>query len=542
MKKALALLLALVMSLGMLAGCGATGGEEENPAGEGGEVETTYKDTIVYSMDSAPTGVYIPVYGLSDYDGVIAELVYASMLTPDPQGNLQPYLAESYDVSEDGLVYTFHLHENAVWSDGEPVTADDVVFTFTVLADPNNEDFYGEDIKRIKGVEEFRAGAETVEGVKVIDEHTVEITLVEYYSKALSFMGEMGIMPEHVWNGIAFLDLEKQSTDMIQYPVSSGPYKVTNFVADEYVEMVANPDFFLGKPLTENLYLKVVNSDSITAELTSGSVDIAAVTNLTSDEIAELDAGNLDIATFYYDLFQVMRFSPQRPMEANLRKAMAYAIDRQSMVDTLMEGRGVISNMIISAGSWGYPSNVQGWELDLEKAKQFLADGGYVDVDGDGYVEDPEGNPMVLEMVYPSGLVVREQSAVVIQENLKQIGVNVELNIMDFPTLMGYFSSGEYDLMLMGHGLDSVDPDPSSFMNLGFNDEAKALCAQAATSLDKQERIDLYAEIAEHLKADANVITLYCQEKAHAYNDKLINYEPGTFNAFYKVHLWAIEE
>ena len=359
----------------------------------------------------------------------------------------------------------------------------------------NNEDFYGEDIKRIKGVEEFRAGAETVEGVKVIDEHTVEITLVEYYSKALSFMGEMGIMPEHVWNGIAFPDLEKQSTDMIQYPVSSGPYKVINFVADEYVEMVANPDFFLGKPLTENLYLKVVNSDPVTAELTSGSVDIAAVTNLTSDEIAEPDAGNLDIATFYYDLFQVMRFSPQRPMEANLRKAMAYAIDRQSMVDTLMEGRGVISNMIISAGSWGYPSNVQGREPDLEKAKQFLADGGYVDVDGDGYAEDPEGNPMVLEMVYPSGLVVREQSAVVIQENLKQIGVNVELNIMDFPTLMGYFSSGEYDLMLMGHGLDSVDPDPSFFMNLGFNDEGKALCAQAATSPDKQERIDLYLHI-----------------------------------------------
>lgn len=539
MKKALALLLAMLMTVGMLAGCGG-GGEEEGQEGGSGE-EVSYKDTIVYSMDSAPSGDYVPVHGLSDYDGVIAELVYASMLTPDPEGNLQPYLAASYDVSDDGLVYTFHLQENAVWSDGEALTADDVVFTFTLLADPANEDFYGEDIKRIKGVEEFRAGAETVEGVKAIDDHTVEITLVDYYSKGLSFMGEMGIMPEHIWTGISFTELDKQG-EMVLYPVGSGPYLVTNFVADEYVELVANPDFFLGEPLTKNLYLKVVNADSVAAELTSGSVDIAAVTNLTSSEIQELDDGNLDIATFYYDLFQVMRFSPNRPVEENLRKAMAYAIDRESMVNTLMEGRGIVCNMIISAGSWGYPKDVKGWDLDLDKAKQYLADGGYVDVDGDGYVENPDGSELKLEMVYPSGLVVREQSAVVIQENLKQIGVKVELNIMDFPTLMGYFSSGEYDLMLMGHGLDSVDPDPSSFMSLGFSDKAKELCAQAAVSLDKQERIDLYAQIAECLKEDANVITLYCQEKAHAYNDKLINYEPGTFNAFYKVHLWAIEE
>lgn len=551
-RKFLSLLLCVLMCLACLAACTnepanepndeqqEQNNEEQNQENQQPE-EPTYKDTIVYSMDSAPSGNYVPVHGLSDYDGVIAELVYASMLTPDPEGNLQPYLAESYEVSEDGLVYTFNLHENAVWSDGEKLTADDVYFTFTLLADPDNEDFYGEDIKRVKGVEEYRAGADTIEGVKVIDENTVEITLVEYYAKGLSFMGEMGIMPEHIWTGIKFLDLDSQG-DMVLYPVGSGPYLVTNFVNDEYVELVANPDFFLGEPLTKNLYLKVVNADSVTAELTAGTVDIAAVTNLTSSEIEELDAGNLDIATFYYDLFQVMRFSPQRPMEEHLRKAMAYAIDRQSMVDTLMEGRGVISNMIISAGSWGYPSDVEGWTVDLEKAKQFLADGGYVDVNGDGFVEDPEGNEMILEMVYPSGLVVREQSAVVIQENLKQIGVNVALNMMDFPTLMGYFGSGEYDLMLMGHGLDSVDPDPSSFMNLGFSDEAKALCAQAASSLDKEERVELYAQIAEHLKADANVITLYCQEKAHAYNDKLINYEPGTFNAFYKVHLWAIAE
>lgn len=531
----------VVLSIGMLAGCGNNDSQEAQSGQKG---ETEYKDTIVYSLDSTPTGNWIPVTGMSDYDGSVSEVIYPSMLAPDPSGELQNYLATDYKIDDSGLVYTFTIHDDAVWSDGEPVTTEDIEFTFMLLSDPDNEDIFSEGVERIKGVKEYKEGtADTVEGIKVIDDYTIEFTFETPYAKSLSIVGEMGIMPKHIWEGVGFADLDNQDRAMIETPVVCGPYKVVEFVANEHVQLVANEDFFLGEPLTKNFYFKVVNADSVTAELTSGAVDIAAVTNLTKDELEELDNDGFDIKYFYYDLFQCMRFNLDRNYSQDFRNALAYAVDRQSIVDDLMEGRGIVCNVIISAGSWAYPTDVKGVEKNVDTAKELLEKAGYVDVNGDGMVEDPNGNEFTMTLAYPQGLVVREQSAVVIQENLKEIGINVELNCVDFPTLMTIMNEKTYDIMLMGHGVDSVDPDPTSFMeSLGFSDEAKEVTAKAAATNNQNERKELYKQLAEIQQAETPVLTLYCQEKAYAYNDKMINYEAGTFSNFTNIHTWAIEK
>lgn len=541
-KKILPLLLAMMMTVGLVAGCGKSESDSETQGSK--KEEASYKDTIVYSLDSSPTGKFISVLGLSDYDSSIVDVIYASLLAPNASGELSPYLAESYDVSEDGTTYTFKIHDNAVWTDGEAVTAEDVAFTFTLLAEPDNGSIYEEGVAKLKGVSEYQAGsADAVEGINVIDDHTIEFTFEEPYAKGLSILGEVGIMPEHIWKGIKFADLEKQSAEMRETPVVCGPYQVVKFVADEYVQLEANKDFFLGEPATKNFYFKVINADSISAELTSGEVDIAAVTNLKNDEIAELEKQGFKMNYFSYDLVQCLRFNLEKGYGKDFRLALAYAIDRQSFVDDLMEGRGSVANVMISAGSWAYPKDVDGVSQDFDKAREYLEKAGYKDVDNDGYVEDPNGAPFALNLAYPQGLTVREQSAVVIQENLKQIGVKVELNIYDFPTLMTVMSEGKYDVMLMGHGVDSTDPDISSYLDsLGYSDKVKELAAEALKTTDQNERKELYKEIAVDQQAEANVITLYCQEKVYAYPETMINYEAGTFNNFYNVHKWAIAE
>lgn len=540
-KKIISMLLCLSMGAAMLSGCGNTKEEETKK-------EVEYKDTIVYSLDGTFRGVYLPVLGMSDYDGSISEVLYPSLFVPEQSGELEAYLSDGdCEISEDGVTYTYKIRKDAVWSDGEKVTAEDVAFTFRLLADPTNTDEFASGIKHVKGVEEYQAGtAEDVEGINIVDEYTVEFTLTEPYAKFASYVGEMGIMPEHVWGEYRFEELESADRDILtNHPVVCGPYTVEECVDGEYVHLVANEEFFLGKPVTENFFFKVINADSIAAELTSGAVDIAAVTNLTSAEIDELDNDGFDVTYFYYDLFQCMQFNTDRNFSKDFKKAVAYAIDRDSMVEDLMEGRGVVCNLVMSAASWGYPTEVKGVSQDLDKAKEYLEAAGYKDINGDGFVEDPDGNEVVLSLLYPQGLVVREQSAVVIQDNLKQIGINVELNCHDFATLAKLaFNEKAYDLLLMGYGVDSTDPDPTNFVkaSYGFPQEAIDLTAEAVATTDKEARKEMYAELAEIQQEEVPLITLYCQEKAYAYPEKMINYEAGTYSNFRNVHLWAIEK
>ncbi|MGM9663011.1 MAG: ABC transporter substrate-binding protein [Oscillospiraceae bacterium] len=540
-KALLSFLLAAVMCLSLLAACGNSDSDTEGGEG-GGDVE--YMDTIIYSMTATPDGGFIPATGLTDYDSGICQLIHASMMTPNSEGILEPYLADSCEISEDGTVYTYHLREGVKWSDGEEVNADDVVFTFTLSASPDNDGQYATPAGYIKGVEEYRAGtADTIEGIRVIDNYTVEFTTTQYFSKAEAYFGQLQIMPEHIWKDIPYTELYNVDREMQDYPVCCGPYRVTELVVGEYVKLEANEDFFLGAPLTKNLIIKVVNSESISAELQSGAVDIADVTNLTSSELATLESQGFDITGYYYDLFQCAVFNKDREFSDDFRKAVFYAIDRQGIVDTLLDGRGTVIDLIMSAASWAYPDDFESPARDVDKAKAYLEAAGYVDVNGDGYVEDPNGEEFIFDLYFPLGLAAREQSAVVIQNNLGEIGIKVELSSYDFTAFWSAVGEGDYEMYLMGLGVDSVDPDPSNFVAyMGFESEAAQVCAQAASTIDRTERKALYKKLAEIQLETMPAITLYCQERTFAYPASLINYTPGTYNPYYNAYLWAIEK
>lgn len=507
---------------------------------------TSYEDTIVFSMTSTPTGSFMLNLGVNDYDGGISWMCHAPMLIPNDKGELQPYLAESYEMNDEGTVYKFKLRENALWNDGEKVTANDVAFTIMQLADPTNDGVFDDEILYIKGGKEYREGTATeVEGINVIDDYNIEVTLTQYYCKGLSFLGQIQIYPEHIWKGIAFEDIENH-TDLMENPVGCGPYKVTEFKQGEYVKLEAFDDFFLGTPKTKNIVVKVTNSDSLAAELANGDVDIADVTNFTNDEIDALTSEGYGISTCYYDLFQTLSFNYDKmeyPKE--LRKAIQYAIDRQGLVDSLLEGRGIVSNMLMTPASWAYPEDVEGVSQDVEKAKEYLEQAGYKDVNGDGYVEDPDGNEFSLEILYPTGLKVREQSAVVFQDNLAQIGIKVELTTApDFSTLFSIKAENHHDIFLMGYGVDNVDPDPTNFVKeaYGFNQEMVNKCVEASETPDQDTRKAIYKEIAEYISEEAPILCLYSQIRQYAHPADIEAYEPNTFDQYVNIDKWAIPQ
>lgn len=547
-KRLVAVLCCLTMTVGMLAGCGK-GKTEEAGTNTETKTETAYKDTIVYSLDATPTGDFLSVQSGSDYNTSIMEVIHGSLLVPDEKGNLKDYLAEKHEVSEDGTVITFHLRDNAYFSDGEKVTADDVAFTFTYLCDPKAESWTGSSVM-IKGATEYHDGvADSVEGIKVIDDKTIEFTMTEYFPKALSFLGEMGIVPEHIWKDIPFDEIENHRELLEEKTVGCGPYHVVEFVQDEYVKLEASDKFFLGDVATKYFYFRVTNADSLTTELKNGNVDIAAVTNLLKTELDQLDNDGFDINYFPYDLVQVMQFNVE---EGNatpepVKQAVRYGLDIQGFIESHMEGRGTAAPILISAGSWAFPSNVKYPAQNVDAAKKALEDGGYKDVNGDGFVEDPNGNPYAFRLIYPTGLSVREKFAVVFQEEAKKYGLKVELTGTDFPSLQKLRKDPTtHEAFLMGYGVDSVDPDLATF---GFVDyysecpEAVALINEAAKEQDQEKRVKLYADAAKALETvPTRMISLYCMEKAYAYRDTIENYAAGTFNNFYRVHEWKMAE
>ncbi len=554
MKRKIAVVICMLAMTGsMLAGCGGNSTDESK--GTDGVIgtetagETTYKDTIVYSLDATPTGNFVPVLSESDYNTSVMDVVHASLLIPDAEGNLEDYLAESHEVSEDGTVITFHLHDNAYFSDGEKVTADDVAFTFTYMSDPTDER-WTDQTTMIKGADEYREGkADSIEGVKVIDENTIEFTLTKYFPKALSFIGETGIAPEHIWKDVPYAEIENTRELLGENTVGCGPYHVIELVEDQYVKLEASDNFFLGDVATKYFIFRVTNADSITTELKTGNVDIAAVTNLLQAELDQIDNEGFDIKYFPYDLVQAIVFSASEDggTPEAVKQAIRYGMDVKGFIENYMEGRADPAPILISSGSWAFPKDVEYPDADIDAAKKALEDGGYKDVNDDGFVEDPDGNPYTFRLVYPTGLTCREQFAVVLQEEAKEFGLKIELTGTDFPSLMKIMKDpAAYEAYLMGNGVDSVDPDLYAFGyidSFAESQEAYDLIAEAAEELDQDKRCELYKEAAEYLvTAPTTRMSLFCQEKAYAYRDTIENYGAGSFNNFYHIHEWKMAE
>ena len=551
-KRVLALLLASVMVFSLSA-CGGSKTEEPEQSPESGTEEKApeeggYKDTIVYSLDASPTGDFLSVQSGSDYNTSVMCAIHSALLVADPEGNLEDYLAESHEISEDGTVITFHLHDNAYFSDGEKVTADDVAFTLTYMCCPEAEN-WADSSTMIKGAAAYHAGeTDSVEGIKVIDENTVEFTLEQYYPNALPFIGMMGIIPEHIWKDIPYSEIENHRELLGENTVGCGPYHVIENVDGEYVKLEASDNFFLGDVATKYFIFKVTNADSVTTELKTGTIDVAAVTNLLKAEIDQVDNEGFDIKYFPYDLVQSMKFnsSDTNATPAPVRLAFRYGIDINEFIDGYMEGRGTAAAIQISTGSWAFPSDVK-VDYSVDKAKKVLDDAGYKDVNNDGFVEDPDGNEYVFKLVYPLGLTAREKFAVVAQEKAKEFGIHVEIEGTDFPTIMKLQEDpSAYDAFLMGYGVDSVDPDLNKFGMINYyveSEDAYNMLQEAASEIDQAKRVELYKNAAEILKdSPTTSIPLYCMEKAYAYRDTIENYDAGTFNNFYNLYQWKMAE
>ncbi len=544
-RKILALSIALLMVLSVvLVGCdlgSLTGGKAQ----VGG--------TVRRAIWSAPPGVLHPSLYEDSYDNYVLSLIYEGMVQMNPDMEYESCLAEKWKVSDDQKSVTFTLREDLKWHDGKPITTEDVLFTFEFIAHPDYTGSRYSGVSAIKGIEAFHTGeSDTIEGIEIIDERTIKITTEEIYAPFMLDIGSRTIVPKHIWGEIPVAKASEQ-TELLRNPIGSGPFMMKHFEPDQYVELVAYEDYWDGRPNLDNFIITVVNQETAQAQMINGEIDFMDMSSLNNDDISFLEDGGVIVKQLTSDGYQYMGLNNRLDIfkDKNVRQAFAYAINRQAIVDDILDGNGSVCNVPLPPGHWAYPKKSKEYKYNKDKAIELFEKAGWEYKDGKMY---RNGNPVKLTLKYPSGNKVREASAPLIQQNLADVGIEVELLLMEFGTLLDQVvTEQDFEMFLMAWSL-TPDPDgteiwhsdyinPNQFNFAGFvNDKNDELLEEGVKYLSVKERKPIYEDWGKLMNEEMPIVYLYSMNKGFALNPKLKGLKLYSFADYYQVHKWYLEK
>ena len=462
LKRAAALALSGAVALS-LAGCGQSGsgaqtgsseaaaqagdqsaGGEAAPAAPGEKVVNVGVTSSLNTLNPLlMDGVEINKYATG--------LMFLPLVELSPDMEFEGMLADSI-TAEDERNFLVHIDEEAVWSDGQPVTADDVVYTALRLCSPvigNTAMMYYvfEGVGDDGYVEE---GADHVDGIVKVDDKTVRFTTKDPMSLITfnsSYARYLMTLPKHVLEGVAEADLA--SYDWFNHPdVVSGPFRVTEFDKDHYISYEANEAYFKGAPAIDRLNIRIVEGSQLLAGLQSGEIDITqnTMSAIPLEDYESVQALENVEASFGDPITnQSVFIRTENIPDARVRQAMVYAIDRQQILEQLLKGNGEVSEGFLSSASPYYDDTIEPLGYDPEKAKALLAESGW---DGS----------QVLRFCVDSGDSTFVNAASIIVAQWAAVGIQAQIQTMDINSLMSTAGSGDFDVLAVQYTYPPVDP------------------------------------------------------------------------------------
>ena len=503
-----------------------------------------------------------PLIFPTTYDTNVQELVFARLIQPTSDLSFEPDLAESWELSGDQRTITFTLRDGLTWHDGEALTASDVAFTLTSLADPDYDGGSYADVSVIEGAEAYHAGeADGVSGIDVVDERTIAITTSEAFAPVLANLAGIFILPEHIYGQVDVARWQQDATN--REPVGAGPFAFVQWRQGELIELAANEDYYAGRPCLDRILIRFGDQDTMLAALLSGEVDVAQVP---INSVASVE-GRDDVQLNVVDTlsFQYLGFNLRNPALADdaVRQAVAHAINRQALVDGLLRGYGETLETIFPLNHWSYPAELEPITFDVELANKLLEDAGWTLENG---VRTKDGETLSFSLYLPTGNLVRERSAPIIQANLRQVGINIELQSMDFATLVTHLlpkdaqgtprdvTVDDFDMFLLGFGIER-DPDeyysyfveeglpPNGYNFTGYiAPQVETLLREGRTTLEVTARERPYHAFAETMRESLPWIPLYQAQDLYASSARLQGFSPDIRGVNPNAARWWIDE
>lgn len=547
----LSLLLAGVMALGLTA-CGAS-----NAGAAADETGSAAVSTESASSDTAASGEKIINVGVTNTIGSInplllnggeinkyaTGLMFLPLMELDADLNFEGMLADSI-TTEDNKNFIVHIDDAATWSDGTPVTADDVVYTALRLASPvigNTAMMYYvfEGVGDDGFVEE---GAESIDGIQKVDDKTVQFTTKEEMPITTfenSYARYLLTLPKHVIE--QYSEEELSTADWFNHPdVVSGPFIVTDFDVDHYISYEANKDYWKGAPKIDKLNIKIVDGSQLYAGLQSGEIDITQQTmsDIPQEDYESVEAlDNVDVVYGSPVTNQSVFIQTKNVPDVKVRQAMLYAIDRQQILEELLNGHGEIVDGFLSSASPFYDDSLTPVSYDPEKAKALLEEAGW---DGS----------QAIRFYVNSGDSTFVNAASIIAAEWAAVGIKAEIQTVDFATLMSVAGTEDYDVLAVQYTYAPVDPYPDVAWLLGgegswtgYSDDTlnDALTKSQLTS-DPEETKELFSVVDKKVQEDVPMFSAYVISAQGAVSKRITGAAPSVYGFFNDVQNWDVVE
>lgn len=497
------------------------------PAGALGAPKSSL--VVVSGMWSPPNN-FSPIFTDSSYGYYSVRFIFQGLLEARLENNqmkFSPALASSWEIGADRQTFRFTLHPKASWHDGKAVTADDVEFTILTISDPKTQTNRGAEIATIAGLTPGgkRIAGEPL-GFRTLDPKRFEVKTkvpVDPQMFLERFGSNVYILPKHVLGSVPPDQLDKHP--FFQAPVvGSGPFKFVQYKTDQFVELVANENYHLGAPSVRRIFIRIIPPTTMLAQLERQDLDITAGFGigviLIEDWERVKQIPHLRTVSIRAPGYQFMTFNFTKTYLADkrVRRAFAYAINRQLMVNQLLKGEAEIAEGPIPPSNPYFYTKVTPWAYDPGRARALLQEAGW------------DFN-RTLTLRVPTGNILRERSGDIIRENLAAVGVKAEIERSDFPTHLAALRAKNFDIALLGWA-GPTDPDVSSQFRTGgqYNyisyhsiPQMDQLLDEGVKVSDTAKRKEIYNKFQELFADELPYVVLYYESGRTAIAKRMSN-------------------
>lgn len=474
-------------------------------------------------------------------------LIYSTFLLKPDEKSLEykPYMAEKYEISEDGLTFTFHLRKDLKWSDGHPLTAQDYKWTYDQVMKPENEYPY---LSQVDFIESYEA----------LDDYTLQAKIKEVHAPAIITLGEFPTpLPKHIWEKLDWSDPEK-NPEINNPSVVSGPYKLVEWQRDQYAVFEANPNYWYhGAPNIERYIIEIVPDQDVAFEkMKNGETDSSSMTPEQLQEARTLK--NVTVyewwpaqSTWSFIGLNMREGFPTH--DINIRHGLNYAIDKQLLTDEVWLGQAKRLCTIYPPTSWAHNPNVPCYDYDPDKALAKFAEAGYTLQDGK--LLNEQGEQLKLKFLYgPNTSPTAELIAVTIQGDLQKVGIDMEIEGLEWASFLEATAAKNptWD-MFLGGWQSGIDPDSQATVwaeeNIPelnavayVNKEMTQFFEEAAATYDIEVRKEKYARVQELIAEDSPYIVISYRKRASAQNNRVQGIEPTALGIDWNQEEWYIVE
>jgi peptide/nickel transport system substrate-binding protein len=511
---------------GMAAGAASTALASSNATAQD-TPERREGGTIIYDVRQEGSHLVPP---FSSFSTVIEPTVafFSGLTQPGADLTPEPDLAESWEENEDGTHYVFHLREGVTFHDGQPFTANDVKFTWELIAHPDNLSsaqlfsFF----QPITGAQAFRDGeAEEIQGITVVDDLTVEVKLDQPWAPFLTIGSNQYIVPKHILGEVLVGEILEH--EYARNPVGTGPFRFVAWQAGDSYIGEAFEEYYAGRPAADTVVLRTSGLDDngiITAlrsgELNAGKISLVGLDSLEGDPSIEIRQGP-GLENRYIE------FNLAKPLfqDVNVRKALSFALRRQELVDAIWQGRATIYNSPFPYDWDVTKTDTTLYDNDPEEAARLLDEAGWTL--GDDGIREKDGEKFAFTLHTQS-----QDWPLVIQQQWREAGIDAQVEYLDFPTLQSQFYTTEtFDAIAMwvpySYYTDPHYALPGYFLsannrNSYENPRSDELIIAAASTVDREERVRLYHEWQEVIAQDVPHLWIANPDEIGAYSAGLV--------------------